>query len=599
MEGPVIDETGQTGETPGGRLGRDLGLIALLLVLACGIRALVLGGTEVVARDGIIFINYAWQLEHKNWGDVLCENPQHPGYPLSVLAMSLPVRHFLGPINCDTMQWSAQLASALAGVLLVIPMFLLGKTLFDRGVGFWGALLFQCLPVSGRILSDGLSEGLFLLLVTTALLLAVRGLRSSSQVRFVLCGIFSGLAYLTRPEGAVVVVALLLLLLLMQRVPAWRKGWKWTLTRGAGVALAALVVGSPYLLVTLHLTGKPSGQKMLKTAQLQDEDSEAAPGDQESSRESLPPEPGGPAFDASPCLLAVWLNPEAGLVEKLAIGLRAVGVELVKGFHHFAWLPALLGLWWYRRQLAPRPEAWLLMILCVVHGVVLWRLSVVAGYVSERHVLLLVLCGIYPAVAGLRDLPKRLMAWRRKSSSMAAGPGSWLGRLRTNAALWSVVLLVAACGICLPKTFQPLHANRAGHHAAGLWLAAHARPSDEICDGHFGWASYYAGRFFIDPKQNPQPAAKWQYVVKGKSNAIRNPYGPTAAEADQTEKQILANGGTVVYYWPPGGSLDRAQVKVWQINLSPKVGKGTTSPVKHHDQQVLCSNINTGTPGRN
>src|SRR5262249_5011716 len=120
MEGPVIDEPGQTGETTGGRLGRDLGLIALLLVLAGGIRVLVLGGTEVVARDGIIFINYAWQLEHRNWQDVLCENPQHPGYPLSVLAMSLPVRHLLGPINCDTMQWSAQLACALAGVLLVI-----------------------------------------------------------------------------------------------------------------------------------------------------------------------------------------------------------------------------------------------------------------------------------------------------------------------------------------------------------------------------------------------------------------------------------------------------------------------------------------------
>src|SRR5438067_1669545 len=64
-----------------------------------------------------------------------------------------------------------------------------------RRVGFWSALLFQCLPASARILSDGLSEGVFLLLTAVALLLAVHALRSGSVACFTLCGICGGLAY--------------------------------------------------------------------------------------------------------------------------------------------------------------------------------------------------------------------------------------------------------------------------------------------------------------------------------------------------------------------------------------------------------------------
>ena len=40
----------------------------------------------------------------------------------------------------------AQLASNLAAVLLVIPMFLFGAALLDRRIAFWGTLLFHALP---------------------------------------------------------------------------------------------------------------------------------------------------------------------------------------------------------------------------------------------------------------------------------------------------------------------------------------------------------------------------------------------------------------------------------------------------------------------
>ena len=65
------------------------------------------------------------------------------------------------------MQLSAQLASNLAALLLIFPMYFLGRFFFERRVAFWGTLLYQYLPVSGQHLSDGVSEALFLLLTST------------------------------------------------------------------------------------------------------------------------------------------------------------------------------------------------------------------------------------------------------------------------------------------------------------------------------------------------------------------------------------------------------------------------------------------------
>lgn len=66
------------------------------------------------------------------------------------------------------MQFAGQLTSTLAALLLLYPMYQLGRLLFDRRVGFGAALLFQYLPISSHHLSDGISEALFLLLVASA-----------------------------------------------------------------------------------------------------------------------------------------------------------------------------------------------------------------------------------------------------------------------------------------------------------------------------------------------------------------------------------------------------------------------------------------------
>ena len=161
------------------------------------------------------------------------------------------------------MAFSAQLVSAAAGVLLVIPMFYLGRALFDQGVGFWAALLFQCLPIGARATADALSEGLFLLVTASALWLAVWGLDRPSRLRFGVCGLLIGLAYLTRPEGALTAAALGMVLMGMQVLPMWRRPWRQTLSCAACLGAGAVLVALPFVAVTGHITTKPTARTVL------------------------------------------------------------------------------------------------------------------------------------------------------------------------------------------------------------------------------------------------------------------------------------------------------------------------------------------------
>src|SRR5207302_2079077 len=91
-----------------------------------------------------------------------------------------------------------------------------------------------------------------------------RALRGNSVVLFMLCGLCSGLAYLTRPEGALIALATGLVLLALQAIPSRRRSWRPLLTCGVGLAAALVVVGSPFVLITGKLTVKPTGEKILQ-----------------------------------------------------------------------------------------------------------------------------------------------------------------------------------------------------------------------------------------------------------------------------------------------------------------------------------------------
>jgi hypothetical protein len=191
-----------------------------------------------------------------------------------------------------------------------------------------------------------------------------------------------------------------------------------------------------------------------------------------------------------------------------------------------------------------------------MQAVILYRLAVHIGYLSERHVQLLVLCGIFTGVAAVATigdgLAGFLWAWVRSDVDGLRSP-------RTNSWI-SFVLLAALASFGLPEVFKPLHANREGHRQAGLWLAENTHAADPVIDPYC-WAHFYAGRVFWEGKTPPtlpdyQPT---RYVVL---ETAENEHSRLPAIKQARD---LARQGRVVYHWPPE-SVDReAKILVFAV----------------------------------
>jgi 4-amino-4-deoxy-L-arabinose transferase-like glycosyltransferase len=457
----------------GGGFRADLPWLGALILAGIALRGWQLTHAEVISRDSIDYIRIAWRLEHAPWGDVLRSASHHPGYPLVLLAVSLPVRHFCHGDLTVLMQLSAQLTSALAGVLLIIPMFYLGRELFGRSVGFWATLFFQCLPAGGRQMADGLSEPVFLLASAAALLFACRALQSGYARGFALAGLYSGLAYLIRPEGALIAPLTGVLFVGMQVAPRWRRPWRQFLFSAASLTVGFAAVGGPFAWTIGGLTTKPTANDLLKPAGV------------------VAPTVGQALRTTGPILAVWWSDNQSPPSQRTWWGLVALLEVLSRAFFYAYWLPTLLGVWWFRDRFRLVPGTWVLLMLCLTLAVLLYRVAQLKGYLSDRHTLLIVLCGSYFGVAALARIGETLagLVARRLPALAARG---WASRR-----LWSTAVLALAMLGPLPRTLQPLHADRIVFRTAGCWLAAHTPPGDYVLDP-YRWANYYAGRVFTE-----------------------------------------------------------------------------------------------------
>jgi hypothetical protein len=186
---------------------------------------------------------------------------------------------------------------------------------------------------------------------------------------------------------------------------------------------------------------------------------------------------------------------------------KALYVEMGKGFFYVAWLPALLGLWWFRDLFRRVPGAWVLGLTCLLLTALLYRVAEKMGYLSDRHLLLVILCGSYWAVAAVGVFGQRLASGVRRLKPAWAESG-W-----TDGRVWSLALLLLLTASPLPRTLERLHAERAGFRTLGHWLAEHTLPGDFIEDPYC-WANYYAGRVFLEGSPDlPTEQPRCYYVV--------------------------------------------------------------------------------------
>jgi hypothetical protein len=506
---------------------RDLAALFLVLVVGVAVKTLVIRGTPVMARDGIGFVEFAQRLRQEPLGDVLRTTVQHPLYPMHIAAgASLWEWATTEPLTPTTWQVIAQVANAWAGVAVAVPIFLLARRIGGTGTAFAAAVLSQVLPVAARNMGDALSEGTYLLLAWWTLWFAVVAIERRQAGWFLAAGIFSGLAFLTRPEGAGLVLAAALAVLVFLRRQAVTP--RWAVASGLAMGLACLAVVGPYWWTLGRLTSKNTANHMLRV---------------ETTR---PMVHWLPASRFTPGVDGVNYDDVT-----TAYALGEAAQEVGKSFLYVLWLPALVGMavsLGQRTEEATRPRGAAVTVLlaaAAVNALVLAWLAVKAHYVSERHTLMLLMVGLCFLVPGLqRILQAMVTRWRGWTKNAATQAAAFPPRL--GWVVHAVLVFVALVG--LQRTLRPMHAHRVGHKEAGEWYASHHAPSDRLIDP-YGWASYYAGLRFIrvDPPVQPHHAPGAQFIVT------------EPGEVDRYRLQVITSAQPKnakvepVLHWPSSG----------------------------------------------
>lgn len=443
--------------------------------------------TFTTARDSIGFAQLALQYESPKTAvvkfpcatpiDVMRrgEPPHPPAYPLIVLAVSKIVRlHHPGELP-EQMLRSTQIASMLGALLLIFPMYLTAKRLFDCRTAFSAALLFQVLPVSARITSDGLTEAWYLFFLMLSLGAGVRSVQLGGLASAFFAGVWSGFAYLVRPEGATAALAVAAVLVVLVALNRSRRNA--SLRQLPLLLLGSALPAVPYMLTIGAFTLKTNGAGLL-------------------------PDVGqGPRGGGGAIFAAIYNQFEDG--DRTLWTIKTLAKELTKSFHYAPCFFALIGLGSAFAQLKRTPEIGVLVIMVMGYILLdfLFALYAGEGYLSERHTLPIVFVGCFFAAEGtflvgdwfVNHLP-RITLTRR-----------WTG--------WFYVVVIV--GSCLPQAIKPLHENRYGHKMIGDHLREHSTEADVVIDP-YTWAQFYSGRSVRGVPPDPvQARYRWAILEDG------------------------------------------------------------------------------------
>lgn len=427
--------------------------IVLLMVFAAGWLTWISSRTDVLFADGLRYVHQAKVIDHGNLIDGLLHSVDHPLYPLFVAATHRAIGGE-GPVAWQT---AAQGAAVLAGILLVIPLYLVALELFGYRSAWLGGLLVFLTPIWPRYFADALSESTFLLFWLWGLWAGLRFLKYGAFGWLPLMIAFNGLAYLTRPEALLLPLTMVATLLAMPLLPWTRLNTPRWMAATALLVVGPLCLATPYMALKGGIGTKPAIARLIGTAP------ESPPDAVERSRP---------------------LDPEQSSAETYRRAFKAVFESLRDALSIPLLLFAVVGLMlgW---PAGPRARIWLFLVILGSGGIAgLVRLHATGGYCTPRHTMILAILLILAAGAGLDAILRSVRI-----------PGRWIGEtgsLHAGPAVW-VIALIAYAGWSLPAFMEPLNAPFRGYRLAAEWLATNSEPEEPVVDAT-GWSLFYASR---------------------------------------------------------------------------------------------------------
>ncbi|MBW2138105.1 MAG: glycosyltransferase family 39 protein [Deltaproteobacteria bacterium] len=190
--------------------------IILILVLGFLLRLYACLNTYIINPDGTIYIHQARAMLYGQWEQLTnCVMGYITPYPPLILGAYFIFKDWIV---------AARSVSLLFGTLSLIPLYLLLRQFFRRGIASAGLLMFAVTPFLVSQSADVIRDPLYWFLILTGLYFFIRQVdRPTYRLSLILSSLSFLVATWERTEGMLFVILSLLFLLLVKQDKRWRR----------------------------------------------------------------------------------------------------------------------------------------------------------------------------------------------------------------------------------------------------------------------------------------------------------------------------------------------------------------------------------------
>jgi 4-amino-4-deoxy-L-arabinose transferase-like glycosyltransferase len=403
--------------------------LILLLLVSILLGTYLFFQTYVISLDGAFqYIPIAKEFASGFFGKGLQGYGQQPLYPFFIAMAS----HLIGDFEV-----AGKLVSTLFGMLLIFPVYYLGKKIFDQKIAFLSALFLVIHPYIRRFSADVLKESTYLFFLATAIWFAWRTVEKDKIYPYFFIPIFSAMAYLVRPDGMEVLLVGFFYTIFIK---------KFNVPGRKSVAILLILLSSTILFLPflLHLREATGEWTLSKSKSI-----------------------GG---------ILGWgvTGSELSLISRVLYSIKKLNFEIIAIYHPLYISLLIVGLWKRISSLFKNGEGFLIAISALHYGVLFLLILNLTNWsegektqsfvVSGRHVLPLFLISIYWVGEGFLTI----YHWIYKKIESQRLFLRLESRRRSN--LVFVTLLILILAIVLPKTLKPQRYERLSEKWAGIWI---------------------------------------------------------------------------------------------------------------------------------
>jgi hypothetical protein len=490
----------------------------ILFVISILLSTYLFFQTYVISIDGAFhYIPVAKLFVSGAYKDAIHYGGIQPLYAFLVALVSRWVADF---------ELAGKLVSSFFGILIIFPVYFLGKQIFDKKIAFVSALLLTIHPYIRRFSADVLKESTYLFSLALGIWFAWKTIESEKKYPYLFIPLFSAIAYLVRPDGVEILLVVSSCVLFIKKCNA--SGNKWKVI--SLLLLASAILYLPCLIYLSEFIGTWILSKTKSSVSLKmDKKSPRAEGAVISFTAAATggtgsyeyyfmfrnPKTGvwtiGQAYSGNPVWqwnttgidtgtysIQVWARSAGStvayeawtgvsyaimapsdsivslIIHKIIFSLKKLNLELFATCHPLYLL--LLGVGIFNKCYSYLKDGGKFLIsFFVLHYVVLFLLilnttewsrdeTIQSIYFSGRHVLPLLLFGIYWVGEGIVAVYQWIY---KKIESHRLLPH--LESKRKSILVW-VTLLVIVLAIVLPKTLKPQRYERLPEKWAGIWI---------------------------------------------------------------------------------------------------------------------------------